>query len=100
MLPGSVIAYLAVSTFCLDGRFARLAFRIFVILSLWDILIGFWCPNAFRDTLFSVSCDALGAPIGALLLVSARRLFFSRRDSGSNFKPGPQPGAGEKSIPQ
>src|SRR5207253_5003012 len=29
MLPGSVIAYLAVSTFCLDGRFARLALRIF-----------------------------------------------------------------------
>jgi len=79
LLPGSVIGCTIVCSLCAGRGWVRISLRIWVILAIWDAWVCFLSPMPYRDLLFSVGCDAFGAPFAALLTLLSRRWLFNKR---------------------
>lgn len=76
IVPASVIGAIVVFSKVSNQGWLKLAIRIFLVLAGWDLLFGVCAFNSFRDSLFSVGCDVLGAPMAALVLFWGHRLLF------------------------
>lgn len=76
LIPGAVVGAVAVFSRASYCDWLRLSLRVLIVLALSDAFNGLRGLASYRDTVFSIGCDILGAPVAALLIVQLRQLFF------------------------
>jgi hypothetical protein len=84
VIPGSVAGCVAVYSLKSSLKWIRLATCIFIILAALDVLQGLRGFISYRDSLFSVVCDVLGAPVAALIIVKAHNILFRKVSAPHN----------------
>jgi hypothetical protein len=76
LIPGSVVGYISVLSFLAGGKWYSATLRIFIVLTVVDLLMAVRGLVSYRDIFMSIVYNCLGAPAAAFCIFTSHGLML------------------------